>query len=214
MANKNKERYQLDQPEVLLTLCYLVKGLNSPSAIMKVTGNSKGAVSEKLNLLIRAHYVKVEDCEKDRRFKYFIPNYAGLQKAFVKLVKSRCERRLREVQKNKANKEQLAALDEPKKFLQSTYAAFEKFNNSYLGKKLFKKVFELGIKQKDFVDSIDDVFEGIILVYSNLLNHTPKNLDRITRQQLEAVMACCIVARKLNLFVLEEAVHDVLKEKA
>jgi len=208
-----RERYQLDQPEVLQTLCHLIRGLNTPAAIIKATGNSKGAVSEKLNLLIRAHYVKVEDNEKDRRFKYFLPDYDGLQRSFVKLVKSRCEKRLREVGKNGGTEEELALLKNPNKFIQNTYAAFEKFNDSHQGKRLFKKLFELGIKQKDFIDSIDDVFEGIITVYSGLVKYVPKGLSRLTREQLEAVMACCIVARKLNLFALEAAAHDVLKEK-
>lgn len=212
MANRRKERYQLDQPEVLQTLCHLVKGMKAPTEVMKATGNSKGAVSEKLNLLIRAHYVKVEDNEKDRRYKYFLPDYDGLQKAFVKLVKTRCEARLRDINKRGASREELAVLDEPEKFLRNTYSVFEQFNQSVLGQRMFKRLFELGVKQKDFIGAIEDVFEGIILAYSNMLNHVPKGVSSNTKKKLEAVMACCIVARKLNLFVLETAVHDVLAE--
>ncbi len=211
---KQRVRYQLDQPEILQTLCYLIKGTNNAAALMKVTGNTKGAISEKLNLLIKAHYVKVEDDEKDRRFKYFLPDYVGLQKVFVKLVKSRCEKRLSEMQKSGITKEEAAVLDEPKKFLNNTFAVFDKYNQCLQGKKMFKKLFEIAINQKDFVTSIEDVFEGIIAVYSNILQFAPANVDRSTKEHLEAVMACCIVARKLNLFVLEEAVRDTLKEKA
>lgn len=211
---KPRTRYQLDQPEILQTLCYLVKGMKTPNELMKATGNNKGPISEKLNLLIKAHFVKAEDDEKDRRYKYFLPDYAGLQKAFVGLVKSRCEKRLAEVQKTGMTKEEAAIMDEPKKFLNNTYAVFDKFNQSAQGKKMFRKLFEIAINQKDFVSSIDDVFEGIITVYSNIVQFVPSNIDRPAKEQLEAVMACCIVARKLNLFVLEEAAREALKEKA
>lgn len=211
---KQRTRYQLDQPEVLQMLCYLVKGMKTPTQLMKTTGNNKGPVSEKLNLLIKAHYVKAEDDEKDRRYRYFLPDYNGLQRAFVKLVRSRCEARLAEIQKSGMTKEEEAVLDEPKKFLNNTFAVFDKFNQSMQGKKLFKKLFEISINQKDFVLSIDDVFEGIITVYSNIVQFVPSNADRSAKEQLEAVMACCIVARKLNLFVLEEAAREILKEKS
>lgn len=213
MTIKKRVRYQLDQSEVLQTLRQLVKGTNTAADLMKATGNTKGATSEKLNLLIKAHFVKVEDNEKDRRYKFFMPDYAGLQKGFVKLVKSRCERRLAEAQKSGVTKEEMAVLDEPKKFLNNTYAVFEKFNQSMKGQRLFKKLFEIAINQKDFVESIDDVFEGIITVYSGIGQFATAS-DRNTKEELEAVMACCIVARKLNLFVLEEAARDVLNEKA
>lgn len=215
MGKGGAGKIQLDQEEVLQTLRYVAKGANTPAAIMKLSESPKSAVSGRLNILIRARFVRSEENEEDRRFKFFIPDYNGLQRAFVKLVKSRCNRRVREIQRMGAGKEELAALEEPAKCLQKFYPVFQNFNESQLGKSLFKALINYELENKeDFVASINDVFERIILTYSGLAGKIPANMGRFAKERLEAVAVCCDVAGKFNVFPLEELACEYLKQNA
>lgn len=202
------KRYQINSKEVLLILKLVTEGTQTPKDLIKKTKTKKQAVSEKLTLLLNAGYVDSTENKKDRRHKIFTINYNGLQKGFIDLVKQRIKERkktLEQIDPKTLTPDQKPFNLSPKQFIEKALNQFEEFNKTEQGQTLFKELFNEAIHAEDFAETIEDIFNALIYLYSNLADYVPKKTDQII-----LTTATAIATRKFNLYPLEEKARQIM----